>query len=832
MKKVFLTVACALTVSAAQADTIRVERAQATPPMTVRMPYMTDSTAMDGSVFDINKVLDSNTPVVLNKAAYGADVRHGDALFPADGAAHALVAVRFHVDADRFTKAAIEVKKLRHYKTYLNGAVHSGNELQLMPGRTDIALLALVDSTKADSFLVSLTGQSLAGLEVNSAAKRVYSMDDMRLGDHCRSVSVSPSGTYLVAVYYDMKAGGSAVYRTVVSDLTKGKDIMRLNNYADLRWLPARDVLYFTRQGNKGRELVLFDPRDGHETLLTDNLPEGGFTLSPSEDYAIMQSTLPSKTEFSNGLKRLEAPDDRMPGWRHRTALSRYDFKTGLLVPLTYGSSSVWVNDISADGRRLLLSYSRQNPSKAPFDRTTLVEMDAYSGRVDTLLADTTFLASACYSPEADKVLIKASPASFGGLGSEVKAGQIPNAFDYRLYLYDKKSGTTTPLLRNFKPSVGDFFWSKGDGNIYFRASDGSDESLFRLVPSTGRTLRYALPVTYVQGFSIAKGMKQPRAVFFGQTGVRAREMFTCRLGNEAAPKTGRIGEIDFDRAMDGVRIGDCRDWRFRSSRGDTISGFYFLPPDFDASKKYPVIVYYYGGCTPTPKMLEFSYAHQVLAGQGYVVYVVQPSGAIGFGQEFAARHVGTWGQESADDIIEGTRAFLAAHPWADAARVGCIGASYGGFMTEYLQTRTDIFAAAISHAGISNIASYWGGGYWGYTYGEAAQYGSYPWNNPDMYVKQSPLFNADKIHTPLLLLHGTVDTNVPTTESQQLFTALRILGRPVSYVQVDNENHVISDYKKREAWQNVIFAWFAKWLKDEPLWWKTLYPDDKFGLQ
>ena len=221
-----------------------------------------------------------------------------------------------------------------------------------------------------------------------------------------------------------------------------------------------------------------------------------------------------------------------------------------------------------------------------------------------------------------------------------------------------------------------------------------------------------------------------------------------------------------------------------------------------------------------------------MLAGQGYVVYVVEPSGAIGFGQEFAARHVNTWGQGSADDIIEGTKAFLAAHSWADDRKVGCMGASYGGFMTQYLQTRTDIFAAAISHAGISNIASYWGGGNWGYTYGETAQYGSYPWNNPELYVKQSPLFNADKIKTPLLLLHGTVDTNVPTNESQQLFTALRILGRPVSYVQSDGENHGITNYNKRLAWQNVIVAWFAHWLKDEPTWWKTLYPDDKFGLK
>ena len=189
---------------------------------------------------------------------------------------------------------------------------------------------------------------------------------------------------------------------------------------------------------------------------------------------------------------------------------------------------------------------------------------------------------------------------------------------------------------------------------------------------------------------------------------------------------------------------------------------------------------------------------------------------------------MGTWGKESGDDIIEGTRTFLAEHPYVDAKRVGCMGASYGGFMTQYLQTRTDIFAAAVSHAGISNIASYWGGGYWGYSYGECAQYGSYPWNNPDMYVKQSPLFNADKIHTPLLLLHGTVDTNVPTTESQQLFNALRILGREVSYVQVDGENHVIGNFKKRMTWQNVIFAWFAKYLKDEPEWWNELYPENK----
>lgn len=128
-------------------------------------------------------------------------------------------------------------------------------------------------------------------------------------------------------------------------------------------------------------------------------------------------------------------------------------------------------------------------------------------------------------------------------------------------------------------------------------------------------------------------------------------------------------------------------------------------------------MVYYYGGCTPTSRLLEFFYPLQVLAGQGYGVLVLNPSGTIGFGQEFASRHVRAWGKRTADDIIEGVREFCRENTWIDSTKIGCMGASYGGFMTQYLLTQTDLFAAAISHAGISNIASYWGGGYWGYSY-------------------------------------------------------------------------------------------------------------------
>ena len=255
------------------------------------------------------------------------------------------------------------------------------------------------------------------------------------------------------------------------------------------------------------------------------------------------------------------------------------------------------------------------------------------------------------------------------------------------------------------------------------------------------------------------------------------------------------------------------------------LDGFVYYPPDFDPGKKYPVIVYYYGGTSPVTRDFGGRYPKNIWAGQDYIVYVPNPSGATGYGQEFAARHVNDWGILTAGEVIEGTKAFLAAHPFADPERVGCIGASYGGFLTEYIITQTDIFAAAVSHAGISDISSYWGEGLWGYAYGARALANAFPWQDRELYVEQSPLFHADKITTPLLLVHGDSDTNVPMGESDQLFTALKMLGSEVEYVQIQGQDHHILDHEQRIVWNDTILAFFAKYLKDRPDWWDEMYP-------
>ena len=122
-------------------------------------------------------------------------------------------------------------------------------------------------------------------------------------------------------------------------------------------------------------------------------------------------------------------------------------------------------------------------------------------------------------------------------------------------------------------------------------------------------------------------------------------------------------------------------------------------------------------------------------------------------------------------------------------------------------------------------IPSYWGEGYWGYAYNAVSAAESYPWNNPKIYIDQSPLFHADKVVTPLLLLHGGSDTNVPPGESEQMYTALKILGAEVEYLRFAGQNHFIIDYKKRAIWNDAIISWFDKYLKKEPEWWDSMYP-------
>lgn len=825
----------------ASAETIEVKTLKYAGPYAVAQPWMADSVNIKGEAFDLKQLLDSPLSfTLLNK---GKEVTAAQLLADKQDALHL---ASFCVSNTQRTKATIAVEGLEQYRLFVDGEQVEVNgdkaETILTPSQHTVVIKYLTrKNASADkkSIKLTVTAANGAPLSVGDATvKRAYNIYDVICAPNYPSVSISPNGKFIVVrkTWVDRKGNNHSI-----NELRNSQTNRLMATFEEsVKWMPSSNKLYFTQKASDSSiageekqdgtlQLITINPLTMEREVLASHLPEGWFQFTPDEKMLIYTLTTEGRKKDPQ-VYDVKEPEDRQPGWRERSNLAKYDLASGILQPLTFGYHNIYLMDISADSRYLLIGKEEERLTKRPTTLTSFYRLDlgsmnassATTPKVETLIEKGEFLNSAQFSPDGKSILVSASPEAFNGIGKNVEEGQTPSMIDTQLYLMTLSDKKVRPLTRDFNPNVQSVEWSKVDGNIYFTAEDKDCVHLFQLNPKSGKFTLLKTPEEYIKSFSLASSAAE--MAFSGQSASNADRLYKM---NMKALKSQLVDDLSA-RELKDVELGECKAWNFVNSRGDTLCCRYYLPPHFDAAKKYPMIVNYYGGCSPTSRMFQSRYPHHVYAAMGYVVLVVNPSGATGFGQKFSARHVDTAGEGVAEDIISSTQAFCDEHAFVNRKKIGCIGASYGGFMTQYLQTKTDLFAAAISHAGISDHTSYWGEGYWGYSYSEVSMANEYPWTNKHLFVDQSPLYNADKIHTPLLFVHGTADNNVPVGESIQLYTALKLLGRPTAMVLVDGQDHHIIDYEKRLKWQNTIFAWFAKWLQDDASWWTEMYGDEK----
>lgn len=690
--------------------------------------------------------------------------------------------------------------------------------LKLRPGghTAYLKLLYLNEDTRDPDFKVILKRDSVtasSALSFNEKALQPLSLDYMMSGKSLYSVRLSPSGRYALVVYAQQRALKTEYSARLYNH--DGKLLRDAKELVSAQWMPKSDRLYAVR--NQGGERILFtqNPDGSDEQILVDPLPEGSIRFAPDKQTLYLNDETKAAPK-DDKVQRMQDPDDRMPGWRNRPLWKRVDLRSGTTVPLTFGSETVSLMDIHATSGKLLLISFDKDWTKQPFTFGTLCEFDPATGKTDTLFTKEIDIAGVYYLPNDEQnLLILASPNAFQGIGKTLPKERLANSYERELFLFGKKDKRITPLTRDFAPTVEQIqFDYKGD--ILFSATDGSRQKLYSLALKKRVISPVALTEEQVASYSLPK--VKGDWWYLGHGADHADKLYRVRNGKETL-----VWDLDAEK-MQGYMRPEVRDFTYTTPEGTPIEGWYYLPPHFDATRQYPMLVYYYGGTIPSKRRMEGTYSPAMYAAQGYVVYILNPSGCTGYGQEFAARHLNAWGEPTATEIIEAVRAFCAQNSFVDAKKIGCFGASYGGFMTQYLQTRTDLFAAAVSHAGISNITNYWGSGYWGMGYSTVASAESYPWSHRSMYVGQSPLFNAEKIHTPLLLLHGDSDTNVPTAESINMYNALKVLGREVELITFTGEDHFILEPERRIRWTESIFAWFSRWLKGEPTWWNDLY--------
>jgi dipeptidyl aminopeptidase/acylaminoacyl peptidase len=248
----------------------------------------------------------------------------------------------------------------------------------------------------------------------------------------------------------------------------------------------------------------------------------------------------------------------------------------------------------------------------------------------------------------------------------------------------------------------------------------------------------------------------------------------------------------------------------YTGAEGVRVQMWIVKPPGFSQSKKYPLVFWVHGG-PQTAFLSSWSYRWnpELWAAQGYVLALPNPRGSVGFGQDFTDAISHDWGGKAYEDVMKGL-AYMEGQSYIDVTRMAAAGASYGGYMMNWLNGHTDKFKTIICHDGVFNFYSMYGTTE--EIWFDEWEHGI-PWNTPD-FDKFSPHKFAANMKTPTLIIHSELDYRVPLTEGQQLFTTLQRKGVDSKLLYFPDEGHWVLKPQNSELWHKTIFAWLKGYLR------------------
>ncbi len=384
--------------------------------------------------------------------------------------------------------------------------------------------------------------------------------------------------------------------------------------------------------------------------------------------------------------------------------------------------------------------------------------------------------------------------------------------------------GAATNLSQEFEGSFADWTNSDiGDEHLVPPASWSSDgKTLYALASHRGATRVFAIPANgagkqpptltpgelHVRDMSIDSAAGT-LALLIGSP-TRAQEIFT--RSTAASGELRRLTEFN-EGVLGEVALSTPEYMPYTGADGWPMDGWVMKPHDFDSSKKYPLIVEIHGG-PATQYGYGFFHEMQLLTAAGYVVLYTNPRGSIGYGRHFSLAVRGAWGEKDSLDIMAGVDTLL-KKGYIDEQRMGVTGGSYGGFMTNWLIGHNDRFKAAVTDRSVTNLASDFGSSDFGWVFADD-ELDTTPWENLDAYMHISPMKYVKNIHTPLLILHSEQDLRCNIEQAEQLFAALKYMGREVLFVRFEGQSHGLSrggHPKLRLERLRHILGWFEKYL-------------------
>jgi dipeptidyl aminopeptidase/acylaminoacyl peptidase len=396
----------------------------------------------------------------------------------------------------------------------------------------------------------------------------------------------------------------------------------------------------------------------------------------------------------------------------------------------------------------------------------------------------------------------------------------------FRLMLYDRKTGEKKNLTEGFDGWVGTVTWG-ASRFLFFTAEEAGSAriyytSLDMVKPSVVKTALqgYDDDLIFIQNNSAT-------FLLFTKMSISApTEIYKSPWVLVNTPHCGETGgdvcssqDPNFklthinDAVLAQVAMSPFESLWFTGAHGDKVQGFLVKPPNFDASKKYPVKFLIHGGPEGAwGDDWSYRWNPELFAANGYVVIMINFHGSTGYGQKFVDAINGDWGGAPFEDLMRGLDYAEQHYEFIDKTRECALGASYGGYMANWVLGHTDRFKCIVSHDGMFNTVSAWGTTeeLWFNNW----EFKGTPYTNPEMYEKWAPRSAAKNFKTPTLVVHGQLDYRLDVSEGFQLFTTLQTMGVPSKMLYFPDEGHWVLKPQNSQLWWKTVNDWVDQWTK------------------
>ncbi|NUM37100.1 MAG: S9 family peptidase [Candidatus Brocadiae bacterium] len=653
-----------------------------------------------------------------------------------------------------------------------------------------------------------------------AAQKRPIALEDLWAMKRIADPQVSPCGKFVVYTLtsYDMETnkGNSDLWLVPVT----GGEPKQLTNTpsheSNPRWSPDGSKIAFLADANDLSQIFTLRLEDGKvEQATSCPVDVEEFVWSPDgKHFLFIASVYPEKTLEETAAINKAKQESKVKArvidsllyrhwnhwtdgkFRHAFLVSTTGGKAKDLTPGAYNTPPISLGGeqdyiLSPDSQKLYF-VRNTDPMVAISTNNDIFCADVNTGKIHAITTNRGNDHSPVPSPDG-KYLAYLSMAREG-----FEADQTD------LMLISLETGKVANLTEDFDRDA-EYPVFAPNGYIYFLSNNHHYNSICR-VKIEGGPVEKVIPDSYNNKLRVAC---DGSLIFIRQAVNLPYEVF-C-----SDPMGSNVKQITFANkaVLDQLEMNPVEDFWFESFDGWRVHGLLVKPPQFNPEKKYPVVFLIHGGPQGGwSDDFHYRWNLSLFAAPGYVVIAINFRGSKGYGQKFCDAVSGDWGGGPYQDLMVGLDAALQKFSFLDGNRVGAAGASYGGYMVNWIAGKTNRFKCLISHAGVFDLVS---------KYGSTEElwfpeweFRGTPYQNNEQYHRFSPSRNASRFETPTMVTHGELDFRVPITQGLQMFTALQRQGVPSRLLYFPDEGHFIAKPQNSRLWWTHVHEWFARWLK------------------